>query len=85
MNLSARIEVFNKLSEYLLEDIYKEHTALLNNIKLVNPWFTFSNIKLALKVWQINLLFVNNFKCLTSLNQKLFRLFIHILQYACHE
>ena len=55
MNLSARIEVFNKLSEYLLKDIYKEHTALLNNIKLVNPWFTFSNIKLALKVWQINL------------------------------
>ena len=55
MNLSDRIDAFNKLSQYLLEDIYKDNRILIRKIQLINPWFTSTNIRLALQYWQINL------------------------------
>ena len=55
MNLSDRIDAFNKLSQYLLKDIYKDNRILIRKIQLINPWFTSTNIRLALQYWQINL------------------------------
>ena len=51
MTLQERIHVFDKLGDYLKNDIFQEKKEDLRLSELTNPWFTEQNIKISINYW----------------------------------
>lgn len=75
MDLDERIISLTQLGNYLRNDFINLYRDKINEIQIVNPWFTFENIEFAIEYWgsQLNLnslnFWLNKYK-LTDVNLK---------------
>ena len=62
MDLDERIVALTQLGNYLRNDFIKNYRDKINEIEIVNPWFTFENIEYAINYWgsQLNLNSLNS-------------------------
>ena len=51
MDLDERIISLTQLGNYLRNDFINNYRDKINEIQIVNPWFTFENIKFAIDYW----------------------------------
>ena len=69
MDLDERILALTKLGSCLRNDFIKDYRDKINEIQIVNPWFTIENIEFAIDYWanQLNLnslnFWLNQYRC----------------------
>ena len=69
MDLDERILALTKLGSCLRNDFIKDYRDKINEIQIVNPWFTIENIEFAIDYWgnQLNYnslnFWLNKYRC----------------------